>query len=179
MTGWGICRERSNEAEKMVLRASRPASRLTAVVEVLCYHGGHSDELEGGQVLRRKMGREGGMVEDEYRFGIGDFLGLSCSCSRFLASTGNHTQIHNVFSWNFSSTSQAFLWMLSMKSCESNIIVTGRGSSAASTELRGTFLIFTAVVVSLYYSSMRKTTGISDTPVVSSEKTQRPRSEAR
>ncbi|KAM1037881.1 hypothetical protein ACFX13_033373 [Malus domestica] len=97
----------------------------------------------------------------------------------FLASTGNHTQIHNVFSWNFSSTSQAFLWMPSMESCESNIIVTGRGSSTASTELRGNFLIFTTVVVSLYYSSMRKTTGISDTPVVLSEKTQRPRSEAR
>ncbi|RXH71262.1 hypothetical protein DVH24_018617 [Malus domestica] len=44
----------------MVLRASRPASRLTTVVEVLCYHGGHSDELEGGQALRWKMGREGG-----------------------------------------------------------------------------------------------------------------------
>ncbi|KAM2134242.1 hypothetical protein ACFX1R_004269 [Malus domestica] len=36
----------------MVLRASRPASRLTAVVEVLCYHSGHSDELEGGQAPR-------------------------------------------------------------------------------------------------------------------------------
>ncbi|KAM1072633.1 hypothetical protein EV1_017632 [Malus domestica] len=35
----------------MVLRASRPASRLTAVVEVLCYHGGHSNELEGAQAL--------------------------------------------------------------------------------------------------------------------------------
>ncbi|KAM1953301.1 hypothetical protein ACFX15_007670 [Malus domestica] len=31
----------------MGLRASRPASRLTAVVEAFCYHGGHSDELEG------------------------------------------------------------------------------------------------------------------------------------
>ncbi|KAM1008089.1 hypothetical protein ACFX2A_004667 [Malus domestica] len=56
--GRGICRERSKEAEKMVLRASRPASRLTTVVEVLCYHGGHSDELEGGQALRWKMGRD-------------------------------------------------------------------------------------------------------------------------
>ncbi|CAN6677783.1 unnamed protein product [Malus baccata var. baccata] len=50
--------QRSKKAEKMVLRASRPASRLTAVVEVLCYHGGHSDELEGGQVLQWKMGRD-------------------------------------------------------------------------------------------------------------------------
>ncbi|CAN6704783.1 unnamed protein product [Malus baccata var. baccata] len=47
----------------MVLRASRPASRLTAVVEVLCYPGGHSDELEGGQPLRWKMGREGGCAD--------------------------------------------------------------------------------------------------------------------
>ncbi|TQD94503.1 hypothetical protein C1H46_019748 [Malus baccata] len=95
---------------------------------------------------------------------------------------GNHTQIHSVLSWNFTSTSQAFLWMPSMEACESNIIVTGRGSSAASAEPRGTFLIFIAVVVlalavvvSLYYSGRRKTTGISDTPVVLPEKTQRPR----
>ncbi|KAM2730967.1 hypothetical protein EV1_002158 [Malus domestica] len=100
----------------------------------------------------------------------------------FSASTGNHTQIHSVLSWNFTSTSQAFLWMPSMEACESNIIVAGRGSSAASAEPRGTFLIFIAVVVlalavvvSLYYSGRRKTTGISDTPVVLPEKTQRPR----
>ncbi|KAM1658116.1 hypothetical protein ACFXTN_042322 [Malus domestica] len=51
-------RERSKEAEKMVLRASRLASCLTTVVEVLCYHGGHGDKLDGGQALWWKMGRE-------------------------------------------------------------------------------------------------------------------------
>ncbi|KAM1422941.1 hypothetical protein ACFX2I_005019 [Malus domestica] len=63
--GREICRQRSKEAEKMVLRASRPASRLTAVVEVLCYHGGHSDELDGDQALWWKMGREGGEKKNE------------------------------------------------------------------------------------------------------------------
>ncbi|PQM41281.1 putative L-type lectin-domain containing receptor kinase S.7 [Prunus yedoensis var. nudiflora] len=33
----------------------------------------------------------------------------------FSASTGNHTQIHSVLSWNFSSTSQAFLGRLQWK----------------------------------------------------------------
>ncbi|KAM1175817.1 hypothetical protein ACFX19_028770 [Malus domestica] len=44
MTGWGICRERSKEAEKVVLRASRPASRLTAVFEVV----GSCEARDGG-----------------------------------------------------------------------------------------------------------------------------------
>ncbi|KAM2227582.1 hypothetical protein ACFXTI_014377 [Malus domestica] len=87
-------------------------------------------------------------------------------CVGFSASKGNHTQIHSAFSWNFTSTSQAFLWMSLIESCESNIVVTDRRSSAASAELRSTFLIFITTVVSLYYSSRRKTTGISDTPVV-------------
>lgn len=52
-----------------------------------------------------------------------------------------------------------------MESCESNIIVIDRGGSAASVELRGTFLIFITAVVSLYYSGRCKTTGILDTPV--------------
>ncbi|KAM1091440.1 hypothetical protein ACFX13_019222 [Malus domestica] len=43
--GRGICRERSKEAEKMVLRASRPASRLTAVFDVI---GGYEARDGGG-----------------------------------------------------------------------------------------------------------------------------------
>ncbi|KAA8540113.1 hypothetical protein F0562_026805 [Nyssa sinensis] len=41
----------------------------------------------------------------------------------FSASTGNFTQIHNVLSWNFTSTSQAFLRIPSNETCESKIIV--------------------------------------------------------
>ncbi|BFG23629.1 hypothetical protein CerSpe_099030 [Prunus speciosa] len=99
----------------------------------------------------------------------------------FSASTGNHTQIHSVLSWNFSSTSQAFLWTPSVETCESNIIVHGRAGTT-SAEPPGTFLIFVAVLVlvlavvlSLYYNSRRKSTEISDTSIVLPEKKQRPR----
>ncbi|CAB4271692.1 unnamed protein product [Prunus armeniaca] len=99
----------------------------------------------------------------------------------FSASTGNHTQIHSVLSWNFSSTSRAFLWMPSVETCESNIIVHGRAGTT-SAEPPGTFLIFVAVLVlvlavvlSLYYNSGRKSTEISDTSIVLPEKKQRPR----
>ncbi|KAM2457895.1 hypothetical protein ACFX1W_006750 [Malus domestica] len=64
-------------------------------------------------------------------------LGSKICLAYLVLVQGNQTQIHNAFLWNFTSTSQAFLWMPSMESCESNIIVTDKGSSAASAELRG------------------------------------------
>ncbi|KAF3956020.1 hypothetical protein CMV_018823 [Castanea mollissima] len=42
---------------------------------------------------------------------------------RFSSSTSNLTQIHNVLSWNFTSTSQAFLRIPSTETCESKIIL--------------------------------------------------------
>ncbi|TKY53270.1 L-type lectin-domain containing receptor kinase S.7 [Spatholobus suberectus] len=40
----------------------------------------------------------------------------------FSASTGNHTQIHNILSWNFTSTSQAFLRFPSSETCQGKIL---------------------------------------------------------
>lgn len=41
----------------------------------------------------------------------------------FSASTGNRTQIHNILSWNFTSTTPAFLRYPSAETCESRILV--------------------------------------------------------
>ena len=49
----------------------------------------------------------------------------------FSASTGNHTQIHNLLSWNFTSTSQAFLHLPSSESCQGKILLE---NSTAATE---------------------------------------------
>ncbi|KAG5052706.1 hypothetical protein AAZX31_02G207800 [Glycine max] len=73
----------------------------------------------------------------------------------FSASTGNHTQIHNILSWNFTSTSQAFLRLPSSETCQGKILLE---NSTASTEVPPTshkssknepprsFLIFVAAV---------------------------------
>lgn len=80
----------------------------------------------------------------------------------FSASTGNHTQIHSVLSWNFTSTSQAFLRVPSSETCEGKIVV-GSAGRITRTEPPSSFLIFMAVVVlalavmlSLYYNGRRK-----------------------
>ncbi|XP_028806614.1 L-type lectin-domain containing receptor kinase VIII.1-like [Neltuma alba] len=86
----------------------------------------------------------------------------------FSASTGNHTQIHNILSWNFTSTSQASLRFPSSNTCEGNILL--RSSSATPStngsskfEPSRSFLIFTgvvalalAVVLGFYFISIRK-----------------------
>ena len=96
----------------------------------------------------------------------------------FSASTGNKTQIHSVLSWNFSSTSQAFLRVPSSETCESKIIV-GNTGKMTRTEPPSSFLIFMAVVVlalvvllSLYYNGRRKNNKLN--VVVLPEKKQRP-----
>lgn len=99
----------------------------------------------------------------------------------FSASTGNHTQIHSVLSWNFSSTSQAFLRVPTSETCESKIVV-GHAGRMTHTELPTSFLIFIAAVVlalavllSLYYSRRRKSDrNSSSNDVVLPEKKQRP-----
>uniref|UniRef100_A0A5B7C2V8 Putative Concanavalin A-like lectin protein kinase family protein n=1 Tax=Davidia involucrata TaxID=16924 RepID=A0A5B7C2V8_DAVIN len=99
----------------------------------------------------------------------------------FSASTGNFTQIHNVLSWNFTSTSQAFLRVPSNETCESKIIVqSGENGKNSHTKTPNSFLIFIAVVVlvlavllNLYYN--RKRRGEKSNVLVLPEKKQRPR----
>ncbi|BAT81586.1 L-type lectin-domain containing receptor [Vigna angularis] len=69
----------------------------------------------------------------------------------FSASTGNHTQIHNILSWNFTSVSQAFLRFPSSETCQGKILL--ENSTAAPTTEKSSknepprsFLIFMASV---------------------------------
>lgn len=100
----------------------------------------------------------------------------------FSASTGNHTQIHNILSWNFTSTSQANLRVPSPETCESKITVQNSENHEASHKKTPTsFLIFLAVVilslailVNLYFSGKRKERN-KDEIMGLTEKKQRPR----
>ncbi|WRX17381.1 Legume lectin domain - like 3 [Theobroma cacao] len=103
----------------------------------------------------------------------------------FSASTGNMTQIHNVLSWNFTATSQAFLRIPSEETCESEIILQ-KSDAAQRTQKRSnreppsSFLIFIAVAVLAlaimigFFCSRR---GKNDNSKLNAlpEKTQRPR----
>ncbi|XP_057726391.1 L-type lectin-domain containing receptor kinase VIII.2-like [Arachis stenosperma] len=71
----------------------------------------------------------------------------------FSASTGNHTQIHNILSWNFTSTSQAFLRLPSSETCQGQILLqnsTGAAEEATTKSSKDepskSFLIFVAAV---------------------------------
>ncbi|TKY56410.1 L-type lectin-domain containing receptor kinase S.7 [Spatholobus suberectus] len=69
----------------------------------------------------------------------------------FSASTGNHTQIHNILSWNFTSTSQAFLRFPSSDTCQGKILhenstTPPTSKKSAKNELPRSFLIFVAAV---------------------------------
>lgn len=99
----------------------------------------------------------------------------------FSASTGNHTQIHNILSWNFSSTTQASLRVPSPKTCESRVIVkSDEGTNSSRAKAPSSFLIFIAVVVlglavlvNLYCNGKRRP---REPPMVSFPETkQRPR----
>lgn len=71
----------------------------------------------------------------------------------FSASTGNHTQIHNILSWNFTSTSQAFLHFPSSETCQGKILLENNTAAAtkksSKDEPSHSFLIFVAVVASV------------------------------
>lgn len=68
----------------------------------------------------------------------------------FSASTGNSTQIHSILSWNFSSTSQAFIQLPSTKICHKNILHQVSKYSANSNikhyDRPSSFLVFIAVL---------------------------------
>ncbi|KAL5102461.1 hypothetical protein RYX36_006788 [Vicia faba] len=71
----------------------------------------------------------------------------------FSASTGNHTQIHNILSWNFTSTSQAFLRYPSSETCQGKILLQNTTETTEVTDKSNrnktprSFLIFVASVV--------------------------------
>lgn len=100
----------------------------------------------------------------------------------FSAATGNHTQIHNILSWNFTSISQASLRIPSTETCQNKIML--QNSTQAEIEHRKTpnsFFIFLAVVIllvivliNLYFSSYK---GDEDSmeAITLPEKKQRPR----
>ncbi|KAL4575316.1 hypothetical protein LXL04_022158 [Taraxacum kok-saghyz] len=90
----------------------------------------------------------------------------------FSASTGNFTQIHNVLSWNFTSSSQASLRVPSPETCESKITIGGGGGGGGRNNLDSFFIFMTVVflvvvaLVSLYYNRKRKTGETSMLPAV-------------
>ncbi|KAI3778391.1 hypothetical protein L2E82_07646 [Cichorium intybus] len=98
------------------------------------------------------------------RLDISDFL-KEYMFVGFSASTGNFTQIHNVLSWNFTSSSQASLRVPSPETCESKIIIDdGNGGGGRGGNNLNSFFIFMTVVflvvvalVSLYYNRKRIT----------------------
>lgn len=96
----------------------------------------------------------------------------------FSASTGNFTQIHNILSWNFTSTSQAFLRVPSVESCETKIILEQK---IAHRKTPTSFFIFLAVVVlvlvillNLYINGKRKRKNTNSSGVVIYEAKKRP-----
>ncbi|KAI9157380.1 hypothetical protein LWI28_021622 [Acer negundo] len=106
----------------------------------------------------------------------------------FSASTGNMTQIHNVMSWNFTSTSQASLRIPSSETCLSTVMLQKTYNNDQSTPHKSSktepphgFLIFIAVtVLSLaailgFYCHGKRQRNRKLKAVAWSEKKQRPR----
>ncbi|KAI3730230.1 hypothetical protein L1987_61399 [Smallanthus sonchifolius] len=79
----------------------------------------------------------------------------------FSASTGNFTQIHNLISWNLTSTSRASLSVPSLETCESKIIKEDGDGGGGGGSLDGFFIFMSVVLlavvafVSLYYNRKR------------------------
>lgn len=88
----------------------------------------------------------------------------------FSAATGNHTQIHNILSWNFTASSQASLRFPSSETCQGKILLQSSTASPNSGnngtskfEPSRSFLIFVAVVglalafvLGFYFNSKRR-----------------------
>ncbi|KAJ6867942.1 L-type lectin-domain containing receptor kinase VIII.1-like [Populus alba x Populus x berolinensis] len=104
----------------------------------------------------------------------------------FSASTGTMTQIHNVYSWNFTSTSQASLRAPTAETCESKIMeqydqgVQSSASHSSKKEPPSSLLIFIcvmalaiAVFASLFYNGRRRNNQTE--AVILPDKRQRPR----
>lgn len=116
------------------------------------------------------------------RLDISDFL-KEYMFVGFSASTGNFTQIHNVFSWNFTSTSQASLRAPSPETCESKLIIGdgGDGGGGDSNRLNGFFIFMTVALliglglVTLYYNRKQKSDDKSNEAVMLPAAKERPR----
>ncbi|GMH09085.1 hypothetical protein Nepgr_010925 [Nepenthes gracilis] len=79
----------------------------------------------------------------------------------FSASTGNKTQIHNVLSWNFTSTSPAFLRLPAAETCESKLLINNFPSEEEKPST--TFVVFVSVsalslaaLICLYFNGKRR-----------------------
>ncbi|KAJ6760426.1 L-TYPE LECTIN-DOMAIN CONTAINING RECEPTOR KINASE VIII.2-LIKE [Salix purpurea] len=105
----------------------------------------------------------------------------------FSASTGNKTQIHNIYRWNFTSTSQASLRAPSAETCESKIMeqidqgVQSSASRSSKKEPPRSLLIFIsvmalaiAVFAGLFYNGRRRNNQ-TKAAVILPDKRQRPR----
>ncbi|XP_015070402.1 L-type lectin-domain containing receptor kinase VIII.2-like [Solanum pennellii] len=100
----------------------------------------------------------------------------------FSAATGNHTQIHNILSWNFTSISQASLRIPSTETCQNKIMLQNSTQSEnLHRKTPNSFFIFLAVVIllvvvliNLYFSSYKRDNN-SDEAFPLPEKKQRPR----
>ncbi|XP_060204018.1 L-type lectin-domain containing receptor kinase VIII.2-like [Lycium barbarum] len=99
----------------------------------------------------------------------------------FSAATGNHTQIHNILSWNFTSISQASLRIPSAETCQNKIrLQNNRQAEIAHRKTPNSFFIFLAVVIlliivliNLYFSSYKRDENSNET-IILPEKKQRP-----
>ncbi|KAJ4835639.1 hypothetical protein Tsubulata_015312 [Turnera subulata] len=156
--------------------------------------------LKDGSVHEARVVYDGGRRWMEVHLGpnpvFSGFLDLSPLLNEYMfvgfsASTGNLTQIHSVFSWNFTSTSQASLRFPSQETCESKLInkydrggfqsqESSQPQRSRKAEPPASFLIFIAVMVlaiiavaSLFYIGRRKRA--QKNAVVLPEKKQRPR----
>nr|GMD49524.1 L-type lectin-domain containing receptor kinase VIII.1-like [Ipomoea batatas] len=84
----------------------------------------------------------------------------------FSASTGNHTQIHNVMTWNFTSTSKASLRIPSSETCENKIIqqrtdeeeekVRHEKTPTSFLIFMAVFILILAVLLNLYFNRKKK-----------------------
>lgn len=153
-------------------------------------------DLNDGSIRRAWVSYDGGKRDIEIHLGYGNdrklmysgFLDFSSYLNEYMfigfsASTGNHTQIHNIFAWNFTSTSQASLRIPSPETCESKFLLEQREADEIKKHNKTptSFLIFVAVVVLLFiallnfYFSRRRNNGNSNETIVLPEKKQRPR----
>lgn len=151
--------------------------------------------LKDGLIHQAKIAYNGSRSWMEVSLGSKTIFSGSLDLSPFLneymfvgfsASTGNMTQIHNVYSWNFTSTSQASLRVPSAETCESKIMeqydqgVQSSASHSSKKEPPNSLLIFIcvmalaiAVFASLFYNGRRINNQTK--AVILPDKRQRPR----
>ncbi|KAJ6874501.1 L-type lectin-domain containing receptor kinase VIII.1-like [Populus alba x Populus x berolinensis] len=151
--------------------------------------------LKDGLIHQAKIAYNGSRSWMEVSLGSKPIFSGSLDLSPFLneymfvgfsASTGEMTQIHNVYSWNFTSTSQASLRAPTAETCESKIMeqydqgVQSSASHSSKKEPPTSLLIFICVMAlaisvfaSLFYNGRRRNNQTE--AVILPDKRQRPR----